>query len=440
MIRKWLKPSLLILGLSIGINTTYAQEKEGKVISVDELFSLVKENHPSLKVYQSDIEIAKQNVEVAKNQMLPEISVGLQGYYLGDAHVIDKDFSNATRVDMPNFGNKFSVEARQLIWKGGAVRNAIAIQDLRKDLAKLNYDGNELNIKILVLGYYMDLYKLYNQVAVYEKNIELAEQRLANIRKFNDQGMVTKNDVIRGELQLSNLKLALNVVNNNQDIINKQLTVALGLDSDVKIVPDTNILNFSKQVEPLMYYMDAISNHPTIRMVEKSVNIYETAEKISRSEMMPALSAFGGNTLQRPITSSSPAVDMYTNGWSAGLSLNFNVDALFKAPKKVQLNRIEHEKARHQVDEVNQMLEVGVNAAFIKYHESLTQNNTLKVNKDLSEENYRIMESKYNNHLAILLDLIDASNAKLDAELQYANSEINIAFSYYKLQKESGLL
>nr|DAN63402.1 MAG TPA: hypothetical protein [Caudoviricetes sp.] len=50
------------------------------------------------------------------------------------------------------------------------------------------------------------------------------------------------------------------------------------------------------------------------------------------------------------------------------------------------------------------------------------------------------MESKYNHQLAILLDLIDASNAKLDAELQFANSEITMVNAYYKLLKETGTL
>ena len=45
------------------------------------------------------------------------------------------------------------------------------------------------------------------------------------------------------------------------------------------------------------------------------------------------------------------------------------------------------------------------------------------------------MESKYNHQLAILLDLIDASNAKLDAELQFA-----MVNAYYKLLKETGTL
>jgi hypothetical protein len=53
---------------------------------------------------------------------------------------------------MPNFGNKFSVEARQLIWKGGVVKNAVEIQNLKKDLSQLNYESNELNIKLLSAG------------------------------------------------------------------------------------------------------------------------------------------------------------------------------------------------------------------------------------------------------------------------------------------------
>ena len=36
--------------------------------------------------------------------------------------------------------------------------------------------------------------------------------------------------------------------------------------------------------------------------------------------------------------------------------------------------------------------------------------------------------------------MLDASNAKLSAELQVANARINILFNYYKLKKVSGNL
>ena len=136
----------------------------------------------------------------------------------------------------------------------------------------------------------------------------------------------------------------------------------------------------------------------------------------------------------------TPALDGYSNGWSAGLALGFNIDALYKTPQKLRVNRSEQARARAQAEETREWIDVAVNTAYIKYNEAVTQANTYEVNKSLAAENYRIMESKYNNQLAILLDLLDASNAKLDAELQATNAEANIIFSYHKLLKESGQL
>lgn len=389
---------------------------------------------------KADITIAKQKVEVAKNAQLPSINAGVQAYYLGDVNIIDKDFSNSKRVEMPHFGNTFSVDASQLIWKGGLVQNSIKAQSLQEELTELNYQANEQTIKLLVLGYYLDLYKLINQKKVYQQNIQLAVQRLDNINKYYNQGMVTRNDVIRGELQLSNLNLALQVIENNRQILNKQLTTALGLADTTEILPDDTLLENMPNITFLENYRQDVQNHPTVLMTQKAVNIYEISEKITKAERLPSLSAFAGNRLARPITTSTPPLDMYTNGWSAGLSLNFNIDALYKTPKKIKQVKFEKDKAIAQANEVQQMIDVAVNAAYIKYNEAITQNNTLGTNKNLADENYRIMNSKYNNQLAILLDLIDASNQKLDAELQFANSEINIIYAYYKLLKESGKL
>ena len=433
-----IKSIIAVLLTTISINTAFAQSE--RKISVEELFTLTKENHPNLSVSKADIAIAKQKVEVAKNAKLPSINTGVQAYYLGDVNIIDKDFSNSTRVDMPHFGNTFSVDASQLIWKGGLVQNSIKAQSLQEELTELNYQANEQSIKLLVLGYYLDIYKLVNQKKVYQQNIQLAEQRLDNINKYYNQGMVTRNDVIRGELQLSNLNLALQVIENNRQILNKQLTTALGLADTTQILPDDTLLESMPNASFLENYRQDIQNHPTVLMTQKAVNIYEMSEKITKAERLPSLSAFAGNKLARPITTSTPPLDMYTNGWSAGLSLNFNIDAFYKTPKKIKQVKFEKDKAIAQANEARQMIDISVNAAYIKYNEALTQNNTLGTNKNLADENYRIMNSKYNNQLAILLDLIDASNQKLDSELQFVNSEINIVYAYYKLLKESGKL
>src|SRR5690625_3195302 len=137
---------------------------------------------------------------------------------------------------MPHFGNNFSVEATQLIWKDGVVRKSIQAKSLEEKLAELNHEANQQEVKLLILGYYLDLYKLQNEVEVYHKNIELAEKRLKNITQFYEEGMVTRNDLIRGELQISNLNLTREKLRNGIKNLNNQLIMALGLDENVEIV------------------------------------------------------------------------------------------------------------------------------------------------------------------------------------------------------------
>src|SRR5690606_21166916 len=379
----------------------YAQNGLEKKISIEELFLLTLENNPSLSVSEKNVRIAEQDVKVARDMHLPDVNVSTSAFYIGDGTILDKDFSNATKIDLPHFGNIFSVEASQLIWKGNIVRNSIQVRSLQEDLASLSYLSNKQNIKLLTLGYYLDLYKLQNQADVYRQNIALAEQRLENINLFYEQGMVTRNDVIRGELQISNLNLTLQVIENNIQILNKQLTVAMGLPEETQIIADDSALRELPEISLSEIGQNDVQSHPSFLMAQKSVEIYETSEKITRAERMPALVAFAGNTLQRPITTSSPVLDMYSNGWNIGLSLSFDIGSLYKTPQKIRLNKYETERAKAQTYEAEQMIGVAINAATIKYKETITQNQTLEKNKDLADENYRIMESKYNNQLAI---------------------------------------
>ena len=87
-----------------------------------------------------------------------------------------------------------------------------------------------------------------------------------------------------------------------------------------------------------------------------------------------------------------------------------------------------------------QNVEIGVNTAFLKYKEAQQQALLMDESTKLANENYNIIKAKYLNQLAITAEMTDASNAKLNAELQYANAVINVSFQYYNLLKSTGTL
>jgi len=144
--------------------------------------------------------------------------------------------------------------------------------------------------------------------------------------------------------------------------------------------------------------------------------------------------------MSRPITTTNPVMDMYSNAWQVGVSLSYNIDNLYKTPKKVKLEKLQKSKAEETLTLVEQQIEMGVNAAYTKYDEAIQNANLLKKSQQLAQENYKIIEAKYLNQLAIQAEMTDATNAKLEAELQYANAEINVLYQYYNLLKATGTL
>ncbi len=411
-----------------------------KQMTAGEVAELAVQNHQQLKVSAQNIDIAKQNTNVVKLQKLPTITASTSQFYLGDAVAIDKDFSNSTNVPMPHYGSSYAVQATQLIFKGGLVNKSIEMAGLREQLSELDLEKNKQDVKFLVISNYLDVYKIINQEEVFQNNKKLALERLKNIQKFYQQGMVTRNEVIRGELAIKNLDQGILTLTNNKKILNYNLNIALGLSSDTEIIPTESLENKESGIG-MEYYTDlAHESNPLLKSAQKNIAVADKNIEIIKTDNAPTVVGFGGYTLQRPITTRNPVLDMYSGGWQTGVSLSYNIDTLFKTKEKVKLGELQKNQANDAMTLVQQNVDMAVNAAYTKYQEAIQQADILNDSKRLAEENYKITEAKYLNQLAVQAEMIDAQNQKLQSELDYANAEINVLYQYYNLLKSTGTL
>lgn len=428
------------LSLVIALFPALFFSQEIKQLTADEVAELAVQNHQQLKVSAQNIDIARQNTEVVKLQKLPNITASTSQFYLGDAVAIDKDFSSSTNVPMPHYGSSYAVQATQLIFKGGLVNKSIEMAGLREQLSKLDLEKNKQDVKLLVISNYLDIYKILNQEAVFQNNKKLAQERLKNIQKFYQQGMVTRNEVIRGELAIKNLDQGILTLKNNKKILNYNLSIALGLPTDTEIVPVESLQNKESGIGIEYYVNLAHDSNPLLKSAKTNIDVADKNIEIIKTDRMPAISGFGRYSLQRPITTRNPVQDMYSGGWQTGISLSYNIDNLFKTKEKVKLGELQKTQANEAMTLTQQNIDMAVNAAYTKYQESIQQAEILNDAKKLAEENYKITEAKYLNQLAVQAEMIDAQNQKLQSELDYANGEINVLYQYYNLLKSTGTL
>ena len=428
------------LSLVMAILPALFFSQQVKQMTASEVAELALQNHYQLKVSAQNINIAKQQTDITRLQKLPNITASTTQFYLGNAVAIDKDFSNSTTIPMPHYGSTYGVQATQLIFKGGLVNKSIELAGLREQLSELDLEKNQQDVKFLVISNYLDVYKIINQQSVFDNNKKLAQQRLKNITDFYKQGMVTRNEVIRGELAIKNLDQSILTLANNRKILNYNLNIALGLPADTEIIPVENLENQESGIGMDYYLNLAHETNPQLKSAQTNIGVADKNIEIIKTDRMPTLSGFGGYSLQRPITTRNPVLDMYSSGWQGGISLSYNIDNLYKTKEKVKLGELQKTQANDALTLTQQNIDMNVNASYVKYQEAIQQADILNDAKRLAEENYKITEAKYLNQLAVQAEMIDAQNQKLQSELDFANAEINVLYQYYNLLKSTGTL
>ena len=404
-------------------------------MGIEELFRLADEQSKSIQTYRTGTEAAEEALKAAKAQRLPDVNVSLSASYWGNGKLWDRDFGNAMTIDMPHFGNNFALEAQQVVYAGGAISSGIRQAELGKLLAELDLQKNVQEIRFLLVGHYLNLYKLDNQIRVLQKNMELTDEVIANMKARREQGTVLKNDITRYELQKEQLNLQLTRVEDARKIVNHQLVTTLHLPEDTEIAPDTSLLD--RQILTLTEedWQDmAEANNIFLKQAQATIQLNEQKVKQERSERLPHISIVAAEHLDGPITIEVPVLDNNFNYWYIGIGVKYNISSLFKNNRKLKQARLNVRQAQEQRQLAQEQIENAVQEGYVNFLTAFTDLRTQENSVRLADENYHVTDNRYKNEMALLTDMLDASNMKLTADLGLVDARINILYNYYKMK------
>lgn len=457
MIKNILLVSLLLAGGTLWASAQ-SQTTEGAAASlpvskkenmtISQLFQKVEDNSKSLRTSLSGVEAAHLGIESAKSKKLPDLDASLSFSYIGNALITDRDFSNVHGLKSPHFGNNFAFQAQQVVYAGGAINAGIKLAELGKQQAEVGVKLTRQQIRFIALGQYLDLYKIDNRIKVYEKNIELTRQLIDDIKEKQTQGMALKNDITRYELQMESLKLGLTALRNNRSILNHQLCNTLGMNQDsqmnqgnqeIQIIPDATIADKTYGKEGEAYWQTAGTlNSPLLEQSSNAIRIAEQKEKIAKSDLLPKVAFVAADNFDGPILFELPPVDKNLNVWYVGVGVKYSLSSLFKSNKRIKQAAVETRQAKEAHAVQKEQLNNNVQAAYVQYQQTYVELETQQKSVELAQQNYDVMNARYLSQLALVTDMVDASNLKLNAELSEVDARINIVYAYYRMKYVAG--
>lgn len=428
--------------IALAISSNFFSAQEILRANLNDLFSLADQNNRQLQILSNQQKIAKEIIKEEKQKLLPSIDASLMLSFNGDGYITDRNFSHGFSVDIPKFGNNFVLEAKQLIYAGGAAKTTIEIAKNNFAISELETETNRQNLRFGIAGYYLELLKLKNQRQILVKNIEQTKKLIAQIQAKQKQGVALKNNITRYELQRQSLDVALLKLDNTSTILTNELVkiLKLPIGTILEIEDENTDLQSLNEYPKSFWENEALQNSSLLKTTNLQTKQALYGEKLAKSDKLPQIFAFAGNYFNGPIMIEIPVLNNNFNYWNIGLGLKYNIASLYKTETKQKQAKLSLLNAQENEAIVKEQLINDIEAARIRLEETKDIYKTHLKGVELATQNYTIIRNRYINDMALTTEMLDAENTKLDAELQAANSQINILFQYYQLKKLTGTL
>ena len=412
-----------------------------RALSLEEAIDLSVAHSHVLKISNSQIQEATALVQQAKNNRLPDLD--LSGQYLRmNKPNLDIKFGSSSEGGeeaggMPSANQAMlgMASASLPIFTGGRIQNGIASARYLENAMKLDAEKDRLQVVQNTVLAYFNLYKAQAAVQVVSENLRSAQRRVKDFSNMEANGLLARNDLLKVQLQESNLELTLLTAKNEEQVANYNFNLMLGLPEQTQLALDSTV-----EARPILegsledWEAKALNNRADKQaMAERQLASHARLRQV-KGDYLPSLALSAGY-----VGVHVPDVLTVTHAMNVGVGLSYNLAALYKAGAHVRQAKAQEETLQWNQAQLVDDIKVGIYKAYQEFNQSQEKIAVSQKALEQARENYRITKNKHENSLATTTDLLDADVARLQTEIDYEYAKADALIAYYKLHEQAGV-
>ena len=423
-------------------NLSFAQQDSlpaAKKIKLDEAILLGIQNNKQLKIANTNLAIANENVDQAKIAKMPRIGLSAGYTYIGDPKLYDGFYESNITVDYFNHMGFANVVSAVPIYSGGSINNRIEQQKLLSQMQESVVKMTEADVKNAITEQYFTLEKLYRQIEVTKQNIINTDLRISQLKSRVNNGQNLKSDLLRTELQQSNFKVSVFRSTNTIELISNYLDILIGFPTNTILKPEvTESMIPTENLDLQQSLTEAFQNREELKRAEIGIQLSESSLSLTKSGFLPNVNA--NLILNTEYPAQWPTYVNILNYWAAGLSLSWDVSSFYTLKHRISGDKLEIDKSNIALAVTKDQIGTEVKNAYVRYVESKENIKTFKKDVELSMSNYKTVKSRYDNDFALISEIVDAELQLNNSRIELVNANLDLIIQYYSLQYAMGKL
>jgi len=438
---------LLLISLVL-LSNTYSvlggDSLKYKTLSLDSAISLGLRHSSQIQFSSAKVSESKSSLSDINNRILPDLDLGAGYERLSN---IPTEYFSILGQTIPSTAffpvilNDYTATASlsESIFNGFEWKYAVQNMEFAEKSSEYSLEDKKNNVSLMIVMGYINLFKLQRAYDVVEENLKQISVHVDEVSDFAKHGLATQNDLLRTQLQLSNAQLTEIDIKNQIQTTNFNLDVMLGLPDGTGITVDSNSILSNKSVQALPYYLtNYIQNRNDLKALDMQQKAAEANIKFTQSGLYPHLIIGADYDYLRPNPRIVPPLDQFQPTWDIGIKLTYSLTGLYENKNKADVSRARFAEAKAQYDDLSDNAKMDINKDYLQYKESLEKIDVAQKSLTQAVENYKIVKSKFDNHIALLTDLLDADNYLLNAKINLISSRADATLAYYSMLKSAG--
>lgn len=440
------------LTLALALLVPLAAWAQKRPLSLEEAVGAGLEASPALHASRMKLRSSTAKAQEVAAARLPSLRLGAGYTRLSEVPpfavtlpgapepiVVSENFFNAWNLRLSVEQPLFTGFRLQAGTESARMLERSAGQDLAKDRSELVFS---------IKAAYWGLARARELATVVEETIGQVGEHLKDVRAFFDQGLLTRNEVLRTELQLANAELMRIDARAAVEVARTSLCTLLGLplDADLELTTtaesqasrafDADLAGGAETAGKLVEA--ALDSRPEIRSADLRVKAFEAGLKAARSGLYPQVFLAGNYYYLRPNARFMPAEDRFHGTWDVALSVSFDVWNWGRTKSQAEQAKAQLAQARDARALLEDAAVLDVTQSRLALVQARDKLRVAGRAVGQAEENLRVFRERFRQGVALNSEVIDAELVLFQAKAARAQAAIDLVLAQARLEKALG--
>jgi len=423
-------------------DTSAGKPQGERILSLNEALKIGIENSEELHSSNARVVSAEARIGEVNADRLPSLTFNASYTRLSE---IDPFTINAGPLgsfeissSIPDNYN-LQLSLKQPVFTGFRLSSSSRMAEYNFNAAKEEFTGDEHQLILDIKSAYWGLFKANKIKEVVDENVQQVNAHLTDVKNMFEEGLVTRNDMLKVEVQLAEAKLrqidADNAVRLSK--INLNSIVGLPVNADVQTVD-----NIELQMQPVKNFEQlletAYDKRPELRAMDYRVKASETGITAAQSGWYPQLYLFGNYNYARPNQRIFPVQDKFKDTWDVGVQLSFNLWNWNKTGNQTTQAEMQYEQTKDTYKSLKDAVALDISSNYLNLVKARERLSVSESSVEQAQENYKVTNDLFKQGLTLNSELIDAEVALLTARTNHVQSLVDYELAKASLERSIG--